>query len=162
MKKVLLIFLCLLLFGCSNKKVPDIKEDIEMSKEAQTLANDLKLDFNKLDLDVEIIDANKTAFTLYLSREVTDKDAINDFNKINDFIKMHSKKEKIYDYYNPDVEFDNNTITEQTTSIFLKTTIRSKDYKVSINRASGLSYKGSEKTYSIYKINFLEKDFSEK
>lgn len=159
MKKIFLIIMCLLLIGCGNKEVPEIEKEIVMSEEAKTLANELQIDFNKLDLDVDIIDASDTSFTLYLSREVTDEEAINDYKTICNFIKLFSKKNKIYDFYNYENEWNESVLSEQTRNVLLKATINSKDYKITINRMNGLSYKGSEKTYSIYKINFLEKDF---
>jgi len=160
MKKILLLLFCLLLFGCSNKTMPEVESNVQITEQAKELSNELRIDFNKLDLDVSIIDANKTSFTLYLSREVSDEDAVKDIKKICDFIKTFSKKEKLYDFYNPNNEFDYSAINEQTKTLMLKATIKSKDYKVAINRMNGLSYKGSEETYSIYKINFLEYDFN--
>jgi hypothetical protein len=159
MKKVLLVIMCLLLFGCGKKQMPEVKKEIEMTDSAKELANDFQIDFNLLDLDIDIIDSNKTSFTLYLSRDVTDEEAISDFKTICDFIKTFVKKGKLYDYYNFNKEFDYSTIDENTRSVLLKASIKSKDYKITINRMNGLSYKGSENTYSIYKINILEKDF---
>lgn len=159
MKKVFLIIMCLLLIGCSNKEMPEVESNVTISEEAKILANELQIDFNKLDLDVDIIDSSNTSFTLYLSRDVTDEEAIKDFKTICNFIKLFSKKSKIYDYYNYENEWNESSLNEQTRSVLLKATINSKDYKITINRMNGLSYKGSEKTYSIYKINFLEKKF---
>ena len=162
MKKILLVLFCLLLFSCSKNNGVDNLSNTTISDSANSLATDFKIDFSKLEIDADIIDANKTAFTLYLSREVTNEEAVKDLKTICDFIKTFSKRGKIYDYYNQDNEFDYNSINEQTTTLTLKISIKSKDYKVVINRMNGLSYKGSEETYSIYKINILEQDFDNK
>ena len=47
-------------------------------------------------------------------------------------------------------------IDSKTVRVILKTTINRKDYKVTIAKMYGLSYKGSEKVYTTYKISFLE------
>ena len=75
---------------------------------------------------------------------------------LNDIINKYDIK--LIKGYN--IGFDYSAINDQTKTLMLKATIKSKDYKVAINRMNGLSYKGSEETYSIYKINFLEHDFN--
>ncbi len=156
MKKFLLIIICLLLIGCSKKQMPEVNETITMTDSAKELSNELKIDFNNLKLDVDIIDASSNAFTLYLSKNEKDEEVVSNYNKIFSFIKTFTKKGKIYDYFNKDKEFDETSIDEQTKTITLYAIVKSDDYKITISRMSGLSHKGSEKTYSIYKIKLSE------
>jgi hypothetical protein len=156
MKKLLLIIVCLLLIGCNNKSNSNENSNITTSDTANTFAEKYNIDYSKLDLDVEIIDSDDKSITLYLPYEVKEEDVVKNYEKICDFIKTFSKKNKIYDYYNSGKEWSSSMIDSNSVRVILKTTINRKDYKVNIAKMYGLSYKGSEQTYSIYKINFLE------
>ncbi len=156
MKKLLLIIVCLLLIGCNNKSNSNENSNITTSDTANTFAEKYNIDYSKLDLDVEIIDSDDKSITLYLPYEVKEEDVVKNYEKICDFIKTFSKKNKIYDYYNSGKEWSSSMIDSNSVRVILKTTINRKDYKVTIAKMYGLSYKGSEKVYTTYKISFLE------
>ena len=157
MKKFLTIIICLLLLvGCSKKEKNTNLKKIEISDAAINFANELDINYDNLDLDVDIIDSNGKSITLYLINEVTDESATNDMIKICDFIKTFVKKGQIFDYYSKK-EWDSNSLKDNNKSVLLSVIIKKQEYKITINRMNGLSYNGSEQTYSIYKINFLEK-----
>ncbi len=157
MKKILTIIICLiLLVGCSKEEKNTNPKKITITEEAISFAEGLNINFDKLDLDVDIIDSDGKSITLYLSREVMDDDSIEDYKKITDFIRTFVKDEKLYDYYSKE-EWSSDSLVEKTKNVLLFVTIKKQDYKITIARMNGLSYKGSERTYSIYKINFLEK-----
>ena len=156
MKKILLIIVCLLLIGCNNKSNSNENSNITTSDIANTFAEKYNIDYSKLDLDVEIIDSDDKSITLYLPYEVKEEDVVKNYEKICDFIKTFSKKNKVYDYYNSEKEWTSSMIDSNSVRVILKTTINRKDYKVTIAKMYGLSYKGSEKVYTTYKISFLE------
>ncbi len=156
MKKIILIFVCLLLIGCNNKAENNETSKIITSDKAISFAEKYKIDYSKLDLNVEIIDSDDKSITLYLSGDVKEEDVVKNYEKICDFIKTFSKKGKIYDYYNSDKEWNPSMIDSSSVRVILKTIINRKDYRVTISKLYGLSYKGSEKVYTTYKISFLE------
>ena len=158
MKKVLLIITCLLLFGCGNKKVESNETSkIIVNDKASSFADKYNIDYNKLNLDVEIIDSDDNSITLYLDGEVKEEDVVKNYSAICDFIKTFSKKEKIYDYYT-NKEWNQSLIDSKAVRVILKSSINRKDYKITISKMYGLSYKGSEKVYTTYKISFLEEE----
>ena len=156
MKKIILVFVCLLLIGCSNKIENNETSKIITSDKAISFAEKFKIDYSKLDLNVEIIDSDDKSITLYLAGDVKKEDVVENYEKICNFIKTFSKKGKIYDYYNSDKEWNSSMIDSSSIRVILKTIINKKDYRVTISKLYGLSYKGSEKVYTTYKINFLE------
>ena len=75
------------------------------------------------------------------------------FISLNKEISIDEKNLLEFEYTKNKFQYDN----EITEKIILLTDEKKQEYKITINRMNGLSYNGSEQTYSIYKINFLEK-----
>jgi hypothetical protein len=156
MKKFLTIIICLLiLVGCSKETRNTNPNNIKISEEALSFSDKYEINYDNLDLDVSIIDSNGSSITLYLLREVTDETATDDLIKICDFIKTFVNKNRLFDYYSQN-DWDSSSLKNNNKTVLLSVRIKKQDFKITINRMNGLSYKGSEQTYSIYKINFLE------
>ena len=155
MKKILCIFLIILLVGCTKEeKIPDEVLNFEMIGTAKKVAEKYNIVLKDIDLEFDIVNGYSDTLEFYMKEEINNENRMNGYLKIIDYLKSISKDNKIL-ISNSEEEFDSEKIDALSKGIFFDMNIDEITYHVSIYQYNNIDY--LEKKYSTYTLSFTKK-----